>query len=183
MADSNSQVTNAKLEVDGTEKTGTFPGQLTTFVGANVEKLWDSIANDGSPLAEAFQLSAFTVGAAAGVTVDYHYRRIFVPTDNVNLVQASFFTNVQLGLTSAIFVKVQKEDDTGVYYDVFIVTEGVGTTTNLDLYVDTNRVPPTDQIITFPTFPNPTDPVRGANRTRSNAASDRIVDSFFLAQP
>ncbi len=184
MADSNSQVTTVKLEVDGTEKTGTFPGNLTTFVGANVEKLWDVVSDNGvPPLVELFQLSAFTVGAAAGVTVDYHYRRIFVPTQNVNLVQATFFTAVELGITSAMFVKVQKEDDTGVYYDVFIITEGVGTTTNLDLYVDTNRVPPEDQIITFPTFPNATDPVRGANRTRSNAGNDRIVDSFFLAQP
>lgn len=183
MADSNSQITTVKLEVTDTEQTGTYPGDLTTFVGGNVEKLWDAIANDGSPLAETFQLSAFTVGAQAGVTVDYHYRRIRVPTDNVNLFQASFFTNVQLGFTSAMFVRIQKESDIEVVYDVFIITEGVGTLTNLDLYVDTNRVLPTDQIITFPTFPNSTDPVRGANNTRSNAASDRIVDSFFLAQP
>lgn len=183
MADSNSQVTTVKLKVTDTEKLGTFNGDLTTFVGGNVEKLWDISGDLGQDIQEVFQLSAFTVGAQAGVTVDYHYRRVRVPTTNQNLVITDFFTNVQLGFTSAIFVKVQKEDTTGIFYDVFFITQGAGTLTNLDLYVDTNRVPPEDQIIQFPTFPNSTDPVRGANRTRSNAASDRIVDSFFVAQP
>ena len=183
MADSNSQVTTVKLNVTDTEQTGTIPGNLTTFVGGNVEKLWDILGDAGIDVQELFQLSAFTIGAVAGVTVDYHYRKVTVPTNNVNLVIPSFFTTVQLGLTTAMFVKVKKESDTEVVYDVFIFTEGVGTPTNLDLYVDTNRVPPTDQIFTFPTFPNSTDPVRAANRVRSHAGNDRIVDTFFLAQP
>lgn len=183
MADSASVVTTEKLDVTDAEQTGTIPGNLTTYVGGNVEKLYDVFGDAGIDMQEVFQLSAFSVGAASGVTVDYHYRRVRVPTDNQNLVITSFFTNVQLGLTTSMFIEVQKESDTEVIYDVFILTEGVGTLTNLDLYVDTNRVPDEDTTITFPTFPNSTDPVRGLSNTRSKAKNDRLIDSLFLAQP
>lgn len=183
MADSNSQVTTVELLVDETEKTSTIPGNLTNYVGGSVNQLFDVPDSAGTALAKIYQLSAFTTGAVLGLTVNYHYRRVVVPNGNTGIVIPNFFTNVDLSLDNSMFVKIAHITDEAVYYDVFYLWSLAGTTSNLDLYVDTNRVPDEDISIDFPTFPNTTDPVRGANAQRANAGNDRIVDSFFLAQP
>lgn len=184
MADSNSEITVVKLDVTDTEQTGTLDGDLTNFGGFNVVALRGEPADSGSPLVTKYQLSFFTTGAVLGITAQYHYRKVRVPHGTDPFVISNFFTNVDLSFDNAIFIIEADVTDEYVDYHIFYIWQAVGTTSNLDLYVQQDAVDESaSQIITFPTFPNSTDPVRGNSNNNSQAAGNRIVDTFLVAQP
>lgn len=183
MVDSSSQITIRNIEVTFSEQTDTVQGERTNFAGNNFRFLNSTFGEIGFPLKSEYMLSVFTTGAISGVTVNYHYRRVRVPSNAEPFVISDFFTNVQIGFDSAIFVIPKKITDEYIDYDVFFSYSAVSVTSDLDLYVQTDTVPNEDTLLPFPNFPNSTDPLRGDSLVRSIGGTNRVFDTFLVAQP
>lgn len=183
MAESSSQITIRDLEVTFSEQTDSVQGERTNFAGNNFRFLNSTFGETGFPLKSEYMLSVFTTGAISGVTVNYHYRRVRVPSNAEPFIISDFFTNVQIGFDSAIFVVPKKVTEEYIDYDVFFSYSLVSTTSNLDLYVQTDTIPNENDLIVFPNFPNTTDPLRGDSLLRTVEGTNRTFDTFLVAQP
>ena len=187
MVETSNQITHQFLDVTETEQAGQSPGERTFFGGANFI-LYEEIprASDGKIVAD-YTVAYFTTGAVAGLTLDFKYRRIRVPTVYEPFKVVGFFTNIEQGFVGQFRVVKRHQTDEYTEYDLFFSWQtGQGGTplASVDLYVQKQVTQDMgSQIVQYPNFPVSTDPFQGGNGKHSGAGTDAIFDTFLLAQP
>ena len=155
------------------EQVDTFEGNRTFFSGADFQLLQN---ND-------YQIGFLTTNAILGLTLTYHYRKVRIDNNAEPFMIPNFFTNVEIGFISQMFIFQRLVTSEYIEYDLFFSWSPGGFATNLDLYVQTNSIGPKPETIQFPNFPNSTDPVNGGARLRSVKGEIRDYDSFLVAMP
>lgn len=186
MVDTSNQITNKFLDVTTTEQADTLPGERTNFGGINFILLDDLVSSDAASGYIAKYLGAyFTTGAVLGLTANYKYRRVRVPTITDPFIITSFFTNVEIGFAGQFVVVERFKTDSYTDYDLFFSWEaGIGTpVAALDLYIQKQNVPDDGAIVQYPNFPNPTDPVHGGRGRSIDDGINTQFDTFLLSQP
>ena len=187
MVDTSNQITHQLLDVTETEQAGTSPGERSSFGGANF-KLFEEIprASDGKIVAD-YTVAYFTTGVVAGLTLNFKYRRIRVPTVYQPYKVTGFFTNIQQGFVGQFHVVKRHQTDEYTEYDLFFSWQtgsGGVAVPSADLYVQQQRTQDSgSQIVQYPTFPQSTDPFQGGNAKHSDVGEDTNFDTFLLALP
>lgn len=186
MVETSNQITHKYLDVTFIEKKDTLAGERTNFGGVNFIHVEDIVDPDAEGGYQADYVAAyFTTGPISGLTAQYSYRRVRVPTQTEPFVIPAFFTNIEIGFAGQFRVIERYRTDAFVDYDLFFSFEpGIGTLVpQLDLYVQTQIVPPIDTIVQYPDFPNSTDPVQGGNSLSADNGTNELFDTFLLSLP
>jgi hypothetical protein len=187
MVETSNQITHQFLDVTETEQAGQAPGERTFFGGANF-KLFEEVprASDGKIVAD-YTVAYFTTNAVSGLTLDFKYRRIRVPTKYQPFKVVGFFTNIEQGFVGQFHVIKRHQTDEYIEYDLFFswqINSGGTPLATVDLYVQQQTTQDDgSQIVQYPNFPVSTDPFQGGNAKHSDAGTDAIFDTFLLAQP
>lgn len=187
MVETSNQITHKLLDVTTTEQADTAPGERTFFGGANF-KIFEEVPrdSDGKIVAD-YTVAYFTTGDVLGLTLDFKYRRIRVPTVYEPFKVVGFFTNIEQGFVGQLNVIKRHQTDEYTEYDLFFSWQtGQGGTplASVDLYVQQQATQDSgSQIVQYPNFPVSTDPFQGGNAKHSDAGTDAIFDTFLLAQP
>jgi hypothetical protein len=187
MVDTSNEITHQLFDVTTTEQAGSSPGERTNFGGANF-KIFEEIprASDGKIVAD-YTVSYFTTGAVLGLTLNFKYRRIRVPTVYQPFIVPGFFTNIEQGFVGQFHVIKRHQTDEYIEYDLFFswqTGQGGVAVPIADLYVQQQATQDTgSQIVQYPNFPVSTDPFQGGNAKHSDAGTDAIFDTFLLALP
>ncbi len=185
MVETSNQISIKFLDVTTTEQADTLAGERTNFGGINFILLNDLTDPDASSGNVAKYIAAyFTTGAISGLTANYKYRRVRVPTITDPFIITAFFTNVEIGFAGQFKVIERFKTDEYTDYDLFFSWEaGIGTAVAaLDLYIQKQNVPDDGAIVEFPDFPNPTDPVQGGNGRSIDDGLNTQFDTFLLSQ-
>ena len=187
MVETSNQITHQLLDVTETEQAGQAPGERTFFGGANFI-LYEEIprASDGKIVAD-YTVAYFTTGAVLGLTLNFKYRRIRVPTRYDPYKVVGFFTNIEQGFVGQFRVVQRSKTDSYTDYDLFFswqTASGGTPLASVDLYIQKQITPGSgSQIVQFPDFPVSTDPFQGGNSQHSDQDTLTSFDTFLLAQP
>lgn len=173
MVETDNAVTVRTINTELFEQTDTFEGNRTYFSGADFKLLH---GND-------YLIGFLTTNAIKGLTLTYHYRKIRVPNNTEPFMIPNFFTNVEIGFISQMFIFQKEITEEYIEYDLFFSWSPGGFPTNLDLYIQTNAISRGNNTLEYPTFPNSTDPVNGGARLRSVNENVNVYDSFLVAMP
>lgn len=187
LVETSNQITHQFLDVTETEQAGTAPGERSFFGGANF-KLFEEVprASDGKIVAD-YTVAYFTTNVVAGLTLNFKYRRIRLPTVFAPFKVAGFFTNIEQGFVGQFHVVKRHQTDEYTDYDLFFSWQtGSGGTpvASADLYLQQQKTQDSgSQIVQYPNFPQSTDPFQGGNAKHSDVGGDVIFDTFLLALP
>lgn len=187
MAETSNQITHQLLDVTETEQAGTAPGERTNFGGANF-KLFEEIprTSDGKIVAD-YTVAYFTTGDVSGLTLNFKYRRIRLPSVYDAFKVTGFFTNIEQGFVGQFEVVKRHQTDEYTEYDLFFSWQaGQGGTpvASADLYLQQQKTQGDEnEIVQYPDFPQPTDPFQGGNAKHSDTGEDTVFDTFLLALP
>ncbi len=187
MVETSNQITHQLLDVTETEQAGTAPGERTFFGGANFIRFEDVIRPSDGKIIANYTVAYFTTGAVSGLTLDFKYRRIRLPTVYDAFKVTGFFTNIEQGFVGQMNVIKVRQTDEYTDYDIFFSWQtGQGGTplATVDLYLQQQKtLGDENSIVQYPDFPVSTDPFQGGNGQQTQTQDDTVFDTFLLAQP
>lgn len=187
MVETSNQITHQFLDVTETEQAGTSPGERTFFGGANFIKYEDVIDPSTAKIISHYTIAYFTTGAVSGLTLDFKYRRIRLPTNYDAFKVTGFFTNIEIGFVGQFNVIKVRQTDEYTDYDLFFswqTGQGGEAVASADLYLQQQKtLGDENQIVQYPDFPVSTDPFQGGNSPQIQVTDDTNFDTFLLAKP
>jgi hypothetical protein len=187
MVETSNQITHQFLDVTETEQAGQAPGERTFFGGASFIKCEDVIDPTTGKIITHYAISYFTTGAVLGLTLNFKYRRIRLPTTYQPFKVTGFFTNIEQGFVGQFNVVKVRQTDEYTDYDLFFswqTLQGGTPLATVDLYLQQQKIiGDTNQIIQYPDFPVSTDPFQGGRGAQVQTQDDTNFDTFLLAQP
>lgn len=187
MVETSNQITQQLLDVTETEQAGTAPGERTFFGGANFVRYEEVIRPSDGKIVSRYTVAYFTTGDVSGLTLDFKYRRIRLPTTYDAFKVTGFFTDIEQGFVGQFNVIKVKQTDEYTDYDLFFSWQtGQGGTplASVDLYLQQQKTLGLENIIVqYPDFPVSTDPFQGGRSAQVQTQDDTNFDTFLLAQP
>ena len=187
MVETSNQITHLLLDVNETEQAGTAPGERRFFGGAAFN-VYEEIPreSDGKIVAD-YKVAYFTTSVVQGLTLQFKYRRIRVPSKYEPFIVPGFFTNIEQGFVGQFHVIQRVITDSYTDYDLFFSwqpdQQGV-LVPSADLYVQQQLTQGQEnQIVQYPDFQVSTDQFAGGNGRHHNVGENTSFDIFLLAKP
>lgn len=189
MVDNSITPTTLKLQVLGAEQLTTIQGDLTVYRKTTVDQLQRIENPDITGKFTDVNFLVASNGAPGPVVANVHYRSVGKLSSQALQQIVSFFTGVHIGVDDQIHVIPTLGKDNEASYDIYHTWSNAGgTTTDLNLQIETIIVPDDPKgsakpAIPLNTVPNATDPVYSVAMLRAVAGTNRIYDVLTFYQP